>query len=399
LVQRVEDQPYYPALFADAFGDNAVTTDRIARAIAQFQRAMVSFNSKYDVGRAQVGNPGTPFPNFTAQENQGKNLFNAPPPNGFNCASCHDTESHINAAPGPFNIGLDSPPLVDEGAFNTFGTNNFRGSFKVPSLRNVGIRPPFMHDGRFATLDDVIDFYSTGVQAHPNLAPQLTTNNQRGGPPVAFNMTQAEKDALVAFLETLTDFDFLADEKFSDPFPVLPDPNVEQVVIHDGLPGRSTVSGVTVMFNREVNATAASFRLTNTDTSTLVDLQASSTVVDNKTWVTLTFDPGPSVITRVNGNSLADGAYMLETLAAEVSGFIGGEAMQQNHVFGNQASDGFFRLYGDDNGTGALDLLDFAEFRATFGRSTGQAGYNDNFDADGDGIIGLADFAAFRANF
>ena len=89
------------------------------------------------------------------------------------------------------------------------------GVFKIPFLRNISLTAPYMHDGRFATLEEVIDHYSQGIQAHPNLDHRLRSPN---GAPVRFNFSSADKAALVAFLETLTDQEFITDHRFSDPF-------------------------------------------------------------------------------------------------------------------------------------------------------------------------------------
>lgn len=106
----------------------------------------------------------------------------------------------------PRNSGLDTNTQADQGAG--------RGEFKAPSLRNIAVRAHFMHDGRFDSLEEVIEHYNSGLQDHPNLANQL----QDDGEPEQLNLTQDEKDALVAFLNTLTDETFLTDPKFSDPF-------------------------------------------------------------------------------------------------------------------------------------------------------------------------------------
>ena len=92
---------------------------------------------------------------------------------------------------------------------------NDRGKFKSPSLRNIGLRPPYMHNGRFATLDEVIEHYNSGIQDHPTLAPSLRDDN---GNPIRLNLSEEDKAALVAFLHTLTDYSMLEDEKLSDPF-------------------------------------------------------------------------------------------------------------------------------------------------------------------------------------
>jgi len=164
-----------------------------------------------------VAAPAQPFPNFTAQENQGKALFfgaapgGGPPAPGA-CVTCHGTEAFT--APGPRNNGLDAT-TTDAGVGGANGNPAQVGLFKVPSLRNLGGRGPYMHDGRFATLDQVIDHYSTGVQNHPNLSPQLRGPD---GQPVRPNFTAAQKAALVAFLHTLDDPGLAQDLKFSDPF-------------------------------------------------------------------------------------------------------------------------------------------------------------------------------------
>ena len=217
LETRLAQKSYYPGLFAAAFGDPAITADRIGKALAQFVRSLVSITSRYDQGRAMVANFNQPFPNFTAQENQGKTLFLMPPQNGgAGCGGCHATEAFVNEQRGPMNNGLDADTSADQGAFETFGTPNFQGSFKVPSLRNVGVRAPYMHDGRFATLAEVVEHYNSGVQPHPNLDNRLRLPN---GNPIRLNLSAAQKQALVAFMNTLTDSAFLSDPRYSDPFP------------------------------------------------------------------------------------------------------------------------------------------------------------------------------------
>lgn len=107
------------------------------------------------------------------------------------------------------NIGLDAVD-TDAGAGN--------GRFKVQSLRNVAVRAPYMHDGRFNTLAEVVEFYNSGVQANPNLDQRLRAGP--GGPPRRLNLTANEKAALVAFLNTLTDERLLTEKMFADPFPL-----------------------------------------------------------------------------------------------------------------------------------------------------------------------------------
>jgi cytochrome c peroxidase len=213
LETRLKTLPYYPLLFSKAFGDNTITSNRIALALSQFVRSIISFQSKYDGGRqtfpVQPPPPNVPFPNFTAEENRGKELFLLPQ---TGCAACHGSETFT--APVEKNNGLDMA-TVDRG----FGavTNNINNDalFKVTSLRNVELTAPYMHDGRFTTLEQVIEHYSTGVKNHPNLSAQLKLPN---GTPRLLNLTPQDKAALVAFLKTLTDRNITTDSKFADPF-------------------------------------------------------------------------------------------------------------------------------------------------------------------------------------
>jgi cytochrome c peroxidase len=221
VVQTVKDQKYAATLFKGAFGDENVTSDRIAKALAQFVRSLVSVNSKYDQGRSQVSSPLADFPNFTAEENLGKQIFNARNLAAPSCNSCHLSEAFVapilsqNGTTIGTNNGLDASSRDDQGIFEATGMNGHRGKFKVPSLRNITLRPPYMHDGRFANLDEVIDHYSTGIQNHPTLQPFLKDQN---GNPIKYNFTNEQKSALIAFLGTLTDTEFINDEKYSNPF-------------------------------------------------------------------------------------------------------------------------------------------------------------------------------------
>lgn len=208
LVARLENYYYYRELFTSAYGNPTITTGRIARALAQFVRSMVSYQSKYDVGVA------TAFANFTAQENQGMQIFNGP---RGNCVACHGGPNFVGNRIE--NNGLEFP-FIDLGAGAITGVAADEGKFKMSSLRNIEVTAPYMHDGRFTTLEQVIDHYSTGVVQNVNLGPPLTQPGAPGQPPVVRrpNFTEQERAALVAFLKTLTDPVFLADPKFAVPF-------------------------------------------------------------------------------------------------------------------------------------------------------------------------------------
>lgn len=215
VVNAVQEQDFYPKLFENAFGSQEVNSDRISRALSQFVRSIVSYSSKYDEGRALSASPGANFPNFTDEENVGKNLFFQTIPNGGGaCFGCHTTEAFVSANPGPQNNGLDLV-TTDEGAGAVFNNPIFESRFKTTTLRNIELTAPYMHDGRFATLEEVVEHYNSGIQAHPTLSPALTDDN---GNPVQLNFTDAEKAALVAFLKTLTDNSLETEEKWSNPF-------------------------------------------------------------------------------------------------------------------------------------------------------------------------------------
>lgn len=223
LVARVEAAPYYPYLFERAFGDAAITTDRIAKALAQFTRSLVSYRSRYDAGLAAAGDVQPPFASFTNEENLGKSLFLG----RGGCANCHLFAGPPGPGPRPnqavffVNIatsnGLDATTgVADRGAGDITGRPQDLGRFKSPSLRNAALTAPYMHDGRLATLADVVEHYRTGVQPHPNLDPRLRIPGT--GAPRLVPLTTAEAAALVAFMETLTDDALLDDPWFADPF-------------------------------------------------------------------------------------------------------------------------------------------------------------------------------------
>src|SRR5262249_51101066 len=176
LVEAIGADPVYPELFRKAFGEPKVTSERTARALAQFVRSLVSYHSKYDEGLAKVESVLADFPNFTAQENQGKALFLQ------RCANCHLPPGQTAAfvVPRPLNNGLDADAKVADAGVADVTFNRFdAGRFKSPSLRNVEYTAPYMHDGRFATLEDVVEHYSSGIKDHPNLDARLRGPRQR----------------------------------------------------------------------------------------------------------------------------------------------------------------------------------------------------------------------------
>lgn len=215
LVRRVASRPWYPPLFDHAFGDPTVTEERIASALAQFVRALVSWGSRYDAARAAGSEPLADFAEFSAQENRGKFLFLAPRESGgAGCAQCHRTDAFVMLEPR--DNGLPPwPGHEDEGVGETTGQPEDRRKFRAPSLKNIAVSAPYMHDGRFATLDEVVEHYSSGIGDSPNLDPAL---RDADGRPLRSAFPQEDRDALLAFLQTLTDEAFLVDPRFSDPF-------------------------------------------------------------------------------------------------------------------------------------------------------------------------------------
>lgn len=207
LVIKVEEQPYYPVLFERVFGDEEVTSDRIASTLSQFVRSIVSYQSKYDEGRARANNPEDDFPNFTDLENLGKRIFFS---NRTDCSRCHTSDLFVGDEAR--NNGLDAI-LTDLGLGEVTGRNQDNGKFKTGSLRNIELTAPYMHDGRFETLEEVVEHYNSGVQNSPTLDNRL----QQNGRPVRMNLSDQEKAGLVAFMKTLTDYVLIEDEKFSNP--------------------------------------------------------------------------------------------------------------------------------------------------------------------------------------
>jgi cytochrome c peroxidase len=234
LVARVSAAPYYAALFEAAFGDEVVTADRISRALAQYVRSIRSFGSRWDEGVTQVAGISAAFPGYTAEENRGKAIFfgqHDPATRGL-CGTCHMRQNPLAARPpntppvpftnvaffqpiGPADNGL-TPREGDLGVGGITGVAATRNLFKPPSLRNVASTGPYMHDGRFATLEEVVEFYDHGITATPNLHPALRNPD---GTPFLLNLSAADKRALVAFLHTLTDDALATDPRFTDPFP------------------------------------------------------------------------------------------------------------------------------------------------------------------------------------
>lgn len=224
MAAKVKALPYYNDLFASAFGNAEVTPSRIGDALSHFVRAMISVSSKFDKGTL------TNYTNFTEEENLGRQLFN----NELPCGGCHGGENFAGWGSQAMNIGLEET-YVDPGVPGTDWSTGqpMNGWFKVPSLRNVAITAPYMHDGRFGTLEEVVDFYNADIKPHDQLAFNLRVGwdggifpaedgenpvGANGVAPARLGLSEYEKKALVAFLKTLTDDSIIRDPKFADPF-------------------------------------------------------------------------------------------------------------------------------------------------------------------------------------
>jgi cytochrome c peroxidase len=201
VVNKLQSNGQYPDLFFKAFGTKTIDSNLVVKAIAQFERTLVSFNSKFDRYN-YLGDSSA----LTVQEKSGLAIFK----NKGMCNNCHLMNT-IFTDNVMSNNGLDANP-VDAGLMKFTGLATDKGKFKVPSLRNIAETAPYMHDGRFATLEQVVEHYSTGVvQSSPNLDEHMVEFG------AGVNFTAQEKADLVAFLKALSDTDFLTNPLFSDP--------------------------------------------------------------------------------------------------------------------------------------------------------------------------------------
>jgi cytochrome c peroxidase len=220
LVTKLEALDYYQELFTLVYGDASVTEARLQSALAQFVKSIQSFDSKYDVGRAQVNNEQANFPNFTADENAGKALFLAAPnAGGAGCQGCH------RAPEFDIRPNSDQNGVVGVAGFpNDFDFTNTRS----PSLRDL-VKPdgssngPFMHDGSLVSVLDVINHYDQIIApvlepARTNFLNTLDNRLRPGGNLQNLNLTDTQKSQLVAYLATLTGENVYQDEKWADPF-------------------------------------------------------------------------------------------------------------------------------------------------------------------------------------
>ena len=227
VATRIRELPYYPWLWEKTYDRFDVTEAQILECLSAFVGAIGSHESKFDaaleaangninfsgidtiIANVYFGSDTTilPFglPGFSARESSGRDIFVA------NCSKCHSPIRPFQEVLEACN-GLETT-YPDQGIGALTGNPADNGVFKAPSLRNIALTAPYMHDGRFKTLEEVVSFYSNGVKNHPNLHPAMRHNGS-----IHLNLTNDQKNDLIAFLHTLTDIKSVSDERFADPF-------------------------------------------------------------------------------------------------------------------------------------------------------------------------------------
>ena len=199
VLGKLQGDVEYQRLFASAFDNAEVNTENFLKALSQFMVMMISANSKYD--KYVRNEPGG---DFSEEEKTGLALFES------KCASCHKTDLFTDDSFR--NNGLPPyPGINDIGRAEVSGSAADNYKFKVPSLRNVAVTAPYMHDGRFGSLQSVLNFYNSGVQDSETLDPILKQNGKLG-----VTLSPEEQEALIAFLNTLTDEAYLNDKRFAE---------------------------------------------------------------------------------------------------------------------------------------------------------------------------------------
>lgn len=193
VIVKLKRSTYYPAMFEAAFGNDTITTQLMAKAMAQFMGTMISADSKYDkyrTGKAPL----------STQELSGLALFRT------HCESCHRepllTDNQFR------NNGLDSVFTKDPGREIITLNPADSGKFRVPSLRNIELTKPYMHDGRFQTLNQALNHYTSGIKQSSTLDPLLSGGN--------IPLSSQDKSDIIAFLKTLTDYKYITDKRFSE---------------------------------------------------------------------------------------------------------------------------------------------------------------------------------------
>ena len=190
VIKKLNESKAYKELFLNAFQDSTISTSKILKALSQFQLTLVSSNTKYD--KVKMGKEV-----FTEQEKNGYQLFKK------NCASCHSEPLFSNYNFENNGLPID-PTLNDMGRYVITENENDKRKFKVPSLRNLSFTYPYMHDGRFMTLQEVINHYTSGIEHSETLSSQFNES---------IELSSNEKVDLISFLLTLNDKDFVFNKK------------------------------------------------------------------------------------------------------------------------------------------------------------------------------------------
>lgn len=210
VVTKLSASQEYKDQFMRAFGSESITPEKMSLAMEQFMNSIISMDSKYD--RFLNGTE-----TLTESEERGRLLFFTeynpffPDASGADCQHCH---SGVNFENDEYmNNGLDTEEnIADDGRMNVTEDPNDKGKFKVPSLRNIALTPPYMHDGRFETLTEVLEHYNNGIQTAPTTDPALMATQETG-----LMLTEQDIADLVDFLETLTDYSFSANSEYGSP--------------------------------------------------------------------------------------------------------------------------------------------------------------------------------------
>lgn len=196
IVKKLQDSQKYRSLFKSAYGDEQVSSERILKSLAQFTGLLQSYNSKYDYWKR--GEKGV---SLSDSEKRGYDLFVS------KCSSCHTEPLFSDFKFRNNGLRIDAG-YQDSGRAHITGLPEDKYRFKTPSLRNIGLTKPYMHDGRYATLEACLDHYTDSIVNLENLDALLLKG---------INMTAQEKKDIISFLYTLTDYEFTKDDRFSDP--------------------------------------------------------------------------------------------------------------------------------------------------------------------------------------
>lgn len=196
LIERLRTVGVYKTLFNNAWGDTSITIERITKSIATFERRLISGNSRYD--KYINGDKSA----LSFDEEVGMTLFFD---ERGDCFHCHGSYNFTDN--GFHNNGIDSV-VIDQGRYELTGNESDRSHFRAPTLRNIALTPPYMHDGRFTTLEQVLTHYNSGGKSHPTKDPLMRP----------LGLSEGQKNVIIAFLRSLTDDSFIEDTTLSDPW-------------------------------------------------------------------------------------------------------------------------------------------------------------------------------------